>query len=137
MAPARWRSRGQGVRAGRRPQTGYRSYTFEQVEQAMLITVLRGTGMSVKLVRRALDKPDVAPALLRQHSAEVRHQRQTQDEALSDVREFFNSWPRGAAYLYSLIRPPRKRVWSSRREVFKSDLGAGRWSASGGSCSRA
>ncbi|MDP9611204.1 integrase [Streptomyces demainii] len=39
----------------------------------MLITVLRGTGMSVKLVRRALDKPDVAPALLRQHSAEVRH----------------------------------------------------------------
>ena len=42
------------------PQTGYRSYTFEQVEQveqAMLITSLRGTGMSIKLVRRALDEP--------------------------------------------------------------------------------
>ncbi|WP_051793625.1 MerR family transcriptional regulator [Kibdelosporangium aridum] len=45
-------------------QTGYRSYTFDQIERAMLITVLRGTGMSVKLVRRALDEPDTANALL-------------------------------------------------------------------------
>ncbi|MFC8943451.1 MerR family transcriptional regulator, partial [Streptomyces griseoincarnatus] len=53
------------------PRTGYRSYTFEQVEQAMLVTSLRGTGMSIKLVRRALDEPDEAPALLREHAAEV------------------------------------------------------------------
>ncbi|WP_046470996.1 MerR family transcriptional regulator [Allosalinactinospora lopnorensis] len=74
-------------------QTGYRSYTFDQVEQAMLITVLRGTGMSVKLVRRSLDEPDTASALLQQHSTEVQRQRQAQDEAISDAREFFNAWP--------------------------------------------
>ncbi|PZG10568.1 MerR family transcriptional regulator [Nonomuraea aridisoli] len=74
-------------------QSGYRSYTFDQVEQAMLITVLRGTGMSVKLVRRALDEPDTAPVLLQQHIAEVQRQRQAQDEAISDAREFLTSWP--------------------------------------------
>ncbi|MCQ8832057.1 MerR family transcriptional regulator [Streptomyces malaysiensis] len=88
-----YHSEGLLVPADVNERTGYRSYTFEQVEQAMLITVLRGTGMSVKLVRRALDKTDAAPALLQQHSAEVQHQRQAQDEAISDAREFFNSWP--------------------------------------------
>ncbi|WP_405603405.1 MerR family transcriptional regulator [Streptomyces sp. NBC_01410] len=74
-------------------QTGYRSYMFEQVEQAMLITVLRGTGMSVKLVRRALDEPDAAPALLQQHSTEVQLQRRAQDEAISEAQELFSLWP--------------------------------------------
>jgi DNA-binding transcriptional MerR regulator len=74
-------------------RTGYRSYSFAQVEQAMLITALRGTEMSVKLVRRALDEPDAAPALLRQHMAEVQRQRQAQDEAISDAREFLASPP--------------------------------------------
>ncbi|MGI5186936.1 MerR family transcriptional regulator [Promicromonospora sp. CA-289599] len=75
------------------PQTGYRSYTFDQVEQAMLVTILRGTGMSVKLVRRALDEPGEAPALLREHAAEVAAQRQLQDEAISDARELVGSRP--------------------------------------------
>ncbi|WP_433272826.1 MerR family transcriptional regulator [Actinosynnema sp. CS-041913] len=74
-------------------QTGYRSYTFDQVEQAMLITVLRGAGMSVKLVRRALDEPDTAPALVQQHSAEVQRLRQEQDRAISDACELFDAWP--------------------------------------------
>ena len=74
-------------------QTGYRSYTFDQVERAMLITVLRGTGMSVKLVRRALDEPDTAPALLQAHDSEVQRQRQAQDEAIRDAREFLTAWP--------------------------------------------
>ncbi|MFE1763871.1 MerR family transcriptional regulator [Streptomyces angustmyceticus] len=74
-------------------QTGYRGYLFEQVEQAMLITVLRGTGMSVKLVRRALDEPDATPDLLRQHSAEVERRRRAQDEAIRDARAFFHSRP--------------------------------------------
>jgi DNA-binding transcriptional MerR regulator len=74
-------------------QTGYRSYTFDQVERAMLITVLRGTGMSVKLVRRALDEPDTAAALLQTHSSDVQRQRQAQDEAIRDAREFLTSWP--------------------------------------------
>jgi DNA-binding transcriptional MerR regulator len=74
-------------------QTGYRSYTFDQVEQAMLITVLRGTGMSVKLVRRALDEPDTALALLQKHSTEVQRERQAQDEAISNACAFFTSPP--------------------------------------------
>ncbi|GAA3359352.1 hypothetical protein GCM10017744_037650 [Streptomyces antimycoticus] len=88
-----YHSEGLLVPADVNEQTGYRSYTFEQVEQAMLVMVLRGTGMSVKLVRRALDEPDAAPALLRQHSGEVQRQRQAQDEAVSDAHEFFTSWP--------------------------------------------
>lgn len=47
------------------PQTGYRSYTFEQVEQA----------------------------LLREHAAEVAVQRQLQDEAISDARELVTARP--------------------------------------------
>ncbi|RZU25042.1 MerR family transcriptional regulator [Streptomyces sp. BK239] len=74
-------------------RTGYRSYTFGQVERAMLITVLRGTGMSVTLVRRALDQPDEALILLRQHVTEVRQQRQTQDEDIRDARELLASPP--------------------------------------------
>ncbi|MFD3607008.1 MerR family transcriptional regulator [Streptomyces atroolivaceus] len=74
-------------------RTGYRSYTFGQVERAMLITVLRGAGMSVTLVRRTLDQPDEALTLLRQHMMEVRWQRQAQDEAIRDAREFLASPP--------------------------------------------
>ena len=88
-----YHSEGLLVPADVNEQTGYRSYTFAQVEQAMLITVLRATGMSVKFVRRALDEPDTAPALLQQHSREVQLQRQAQDEAISDAHELFNSWP--------------------------------------------
>ncbi|XVQ11500.1 MerR family transcriptional regulator [Spirillospora sp. CA-255316] len=88
-----YHSEGLLVPAGVDERSGYRSYTFDQVEQAMLITVLRGTGMSVKLVRRALDEPDAAPALLRQHIAEVERRRRAQDEAISDAREFLASWP--------------------------------------------
>jgi DNA-binding transcriptional MerR regulator len=74
-------------------QTGYRSYTFDQVERAMLIAVLRGTGMSVKLVRRALDEPATAVALLEAHRSDVQSQRQAQDEAIREAREFLTSWP--------------------------------------------
>ncbi|MEU3923497.1 MerR family transcriptional regulator [Streptomyces sp. NPDC029004] len=88
-----YHSEGLLVPAGVNEQTGYRSYTFDQVEQAMLITVLRGTGMSVKLVRRALDEPDAASALLQQHSTDVQLQRQAQDEAISEAQELFSLWP--------------------------------------------
>lgn len=88
-----YHSEGLLVPADVNEQTGYRSYTFGQIEQAMLVTVLRGTGMSVKLVRRALDEPDTAAALLRQHTSEVDRQRQAQDEAISDARELFGAWP--------------------------------------------
>ncbi|MFC3998387.1 MerR family transcriptional regulator [Nocardiopsis sediminis] len=74
-------------------QTGYRSYTFDQVEQAMLVTVLRGTGMSVKLVRRALDEPDTASDLLQRHIGEMEHQRRAQDEAIGDARVLLGAWP--------------------------------------------
>jgi DNA-binding transcriptional MerR regulator len=81
------------VPAGIDEQSGYRSYTFDQVEKAMLITLLRGTGMSVKLVRRSLDEPDTALALLRRHTAEVQQARQAQDEWISDAEDFLGSWP--------------------------------------------
>ncbi|MFI5937833.1 MerR family transcriptional regulator [Actinoplanes sp. NPDC051494] len=74
-------------------RTAYRSYEFDQVERAMLITVLRDTGMSVSLVRQALDEPDTAAALLQAHTSDVQRRRQAQDEAIRDAREFLTSWP--------------------------------------------
>ncbi|WP_433386331.1 MerR family transcriptional regulator [Micromonospora sp. KLBMP9576] len=74
-------------------RTGYRSYAFEQVERAMLITLLRDTGMSVKLVRQALDEPDRAAALLVRHGDEVRRQRTAQDEAIQAARAVFDAQP--------------------------------------------
>ncbi|MCH6163192.1 MerR family transcriptional regulator [Streptomyces marispadix] len=73
--------------------TGYRTYNFDQVEQAMLVTVLRGSGLSVKDVRRVLDEPDTATALLQQHSVEVRRRREIQDNALGDARVLLAAWP--------------------------------------------
>ena len=74
-------------------RTGYRSYAFEQVEEAMLVTLLRDTGMSVKLVRAALDEPDRTPALLDRHHDEVHRQRAAQDEAIQAVRAVFGARP--------------------------------------------
>jgi len=89
-----YHSEGLLVPAETSERTGYRSYTFDQVERAMLITVLRGTGMSVPLVRRALDEPDTASALLQAHSNDLRRRRQAEDEAIRDAREFLTSRPR-------------------------------------------
>lgn len=66
-------------------RTGYRSYDFEQVEQAMLVSVLRATGMSVKEVRRCLDSPEEAAALLNRHVDGLRRERRSQDEAIGDA----------------------------------------------------
>src|SRR4051812_49347926 len=81
------------VPAGTDERTGYRSYAFEQVEQALLITLLRSTGMSVKVVRQALGEPDQAMALLERHSAEVDRQRAAQDEAIRAARTVFGTPP--------------------------------------------
>ncbi len=74
-------------------QTGYRSYTFDQVEEAMLITVLRQAGLGVKQIRRALDEPDVASALLDEHLADVQQQREKQDDAIRTARCLFAEQP--------------------------------------------
>ncbi|MCT2277903.1 MerR family transcriptional regulator [Micromonospora chalcea] len=74
-------------------RTGHRSYAFEQVERAMLITLLRDTGMSVKLVRRALDEPDQALALLDRHSDEVTRQHRAQADAITAARAVFEAQP--------------------------------------------
>ncbi|GAA1286299.1 MerR family transcriptional regulator [Saccharothrix xinjiangensis] len=74
-------------------RTGYRGYAFDQVEQAVLIAALRGAGMSVDLVRRALDEPDAALDLLRRHEEEVRRRRRAQDEAISDAHRLFGARP--------------------------------------------
>lgn len=74
-------------------RTGYRGYSFDQVEQAVLITALRGAGMGVDLVRRVLDEPDAALDLLRRHEEEVLRLRRAQDEAIGDARRLFGSPP--------------------------------------------
>ncbi|WP_433825946.1 MerR family transcriptional regulator [Actinoplanes sp. CA-015351] len=74
-------------------QTGYRSYTFDQVEQAMLITVLRQAGLGVQQVKRARDEPDAAPALLREHAKQVQRQREEQDEAIRTARDLLEAQP--------------------------------------------
>ena len=91
-----YHSEGLLVPAGVDERTGYRSYLFAQVEKAVLITLLRGAGMSVRLVRQALDEPDLAPALLRQHTAEVERARREQDEALREAAAFLAAWPEPA-----------------------------------------
>jgi DNA-binding transcriptional MerR regulator len=74
-------------------ETGYRYYRFEQVEAAVLVTALRGTGMSVKLVRRALEAPDTAVALLREHTEALKRQREAEDDAVATALELLTSWP--------------------------------------------
>ncbi|MDM4778086.1 MerR family transcriptional regulator [Micromonospora sp. b486] len=74
-------------------RTGHRSYAFDRWKRAMLITLLRDTGMSVKLVRRALDEPDQAVALLDRHSDEVDRQRRAQADAIAAARAVFEAQP--------------------------------------------
>ncbi|MEU1212154.1 MerR family transcriptional regulator [Streptomyces sp. NPDC005791] len=105
-------------------RTGYRSYAFAQVEQAMLVSVLRGTGMSVKLVRRALDEPDAALTLLRQHTRDVQGQRQVQDEAIDDAREFFTSPPRTSLRRVDRVTAVSKLVLSPPAGRNRYDWGA-------------
>ncbi|QFZ18328.1 MerR family transcriptional regulator [Saccharothrix syringae] len=88
-----YHSTGLLVPAGVDERTGYRSYAFEQVERAMLIGVLRGAGMGVDLVRRALDEPGAAPGLLERHREEVERLRRAQDEAIGDARALLASAP--------------------------------------------
>lgn len=60
----------------------------------MLITVLRQAGLGVQQVRRALDEPDVAPAVLREHTAQVERHREEQDEAIRTARDLLESEPK-------------------------------------------
>ena len=98
------------VPAGVDERTGYRSYTFDQVEKALLITVLRATGMAVRLVREALDDPGSAAALLERHTAEVQRARQEQDEALREAREFLVSWPEPGLRRSAACRVVSRRI---------------------------
>ncbi|HWS34604.1 MAG TPA: MerR family transcriptional regulator, partial [Actinoplanes sp.] len=74
-------------------RTGFRSYEFEQVEQVMLVTLLRDAGLTVKQVRLALDEPDRVPALLDRHQAEVLQERAAQDDAIQAARSVFSAQP--------------------------------------------
>lgn len=74
-------------------RTGFRSYEFAQVEQAMTVTLLRDAGLGVKQVRLALDEPDQVPALLDRHHAEVLRLRAVQDDAIQAARAVFGVQP--------------------------------------------
>lgn len=75
-------------------RTGYRSYAFDQVRTAVLVTALRGAGMSIAAVRRALADPDTAPVLLAEHAEALARRRRRQDEALGDARALVHAAPR-------------------------------------------
>lgn len=72
-------------------RNGYRSYAFSQVEQAMLITILRGSGLSVNRVRRVLDQPAAALNVLYSHRAEMQREREEQDAAMLSAEELLTS----------------------------------------------
>lgn len=74
-------------------RTGYRSYDFGQIGQAMLIATLRRAGLSVRHVRQALDDVDTTPRLLIAHREALRRERQQQDQALDDAQAFVTDWP--------------------------------------------
>ncbi|MFJ9557589.1 MerR family transcriptional regulator [Nocardiopsis sp. NPDC101807] len=73
--------------------TGYRYYSIEQVATAVLVTALRGAGMSVKDVRRALDAPDTAAALLEEHTGVLHRRRGAEDEAIATARALLTAPP--------------------------------------------
>ena len=74
-------------------QTGYRSYAFPQVEQALLVATLRQAGLAVRDVRRALDDRDVARSLLQEQIEALEVQRRREDLAVEDARSLLGSWP--------------------------------------------
>lgn len=74
-------------------RTGYREYDFEQIETAMTVMALRGTGMSVKLVRQALDEPGAAADLLGEHVEELHLRRAAEDDAIATARELLTARP--------------------------------------------
>ncbi|MBR8745125.1 MerR family transcriptional regulator, partial [Nocardiopsis sp. MG754419] len=75
-------------------ETGYRGYEVGQVRTALLITALRGAGLSVKEVRAALEAPDTAAGLLGEHVEGLRRRRAVQDEAIATAGELLTCWPR-------------------------------------------
>ena len=74
-------------------QTGYRSYRFEQVQQAVLVTALRGAGISVRDIRDALESPDRLPALLEEQRVALDRRRAQEDAALESASVLVTGWP--------------------------------------------
>ena len=74
-------------------QTGYRSYAFEQVERAALVSALRRAGLSVRDVRAAVGAPDVARALLQEHRESSARRREREDAALREASVLLTDWP--------------------------------------------
>ncbi|XKK40400.1 MerR family transcriptional regulator [Nocardiopsis sp. ARC36] len=100
-------------------ETGYRYYSIEQVATAVLVTALRGAGMSVKDVRRALEAPDTAAALLEEHTGALHRRRGAEDEAIATARALLTAPPavrRGEAPGRRSCRGPFPRSpWSGER----------------------
>ncbi|ATE54374.1 MerR family transcriptional regulator [Actinosynnema pretiosum] len=97
-------------------RTGYRSYDFVQVEQAMLISTLRAAGLSVRHVRQALDAPDTALGLLTEHRESLLRKRKLEDEALRDAEVFVSDWPQVREHSVPEITALRTIVPGSRHE---------------------
>ena len=74
-------------------RTGYRSYAFEQVERAALVSALRGAGLSVRDVRAAVSAPDAARSLLHEHRESLMRRREREDAALEAAWTLLTDWP--------------------------------------------
>ena len=81
-------------------QTGYRSYAYEQVEQAVLIVTLRQAGLSVRDVRQALDDLDHARTMLQDHVQALAQRRRREDRAVDEAGSLLTSWPEVQAVGY-------------------------------------
>ncbi|QVQ50774.1 MerR family transcriptional regulator [Spiractinospora alimapuensis] len=67
------------------PNTGYRSYTLRQMDDAARISVLRRGGMPLALIRVVLEHPERAESVIREFQEELRRRRLEEDEALEQV----------------------------------------------------
>lgn len=64
---------------------GYRSYRASQLQEAVLLRVLRASGMGVPEMKRALTHPHELEELIAQRQAELAVQRELEDWALTEA----------------------------------------------------
>ncbi|MER6784005.1 MerR family transcriptional regulator [Streptomyces sp. NPDC000658] len=74
-------------------RTGYRSYGFHQVEQAMLVTTFRQAGLRVQDVRTALADPGLGAAMVEARAKAVSEQRRREDQAIREALSLTRQWP--------------------------------------------
>lgn len=73
--------------------TGYRAYTFGQVQEALLVVALRRAGVRIRDIRALLDAPDLLPGALAEHRTLVQRRRIQEDAAMAQAMQLASGWP--------------------------------------------